>query len=110
MKSKIKTEQTSFTFDELPLPVLIYRKDNGVVLNYNQEARKVLRLTASRGKDLNISAIRPVKLPVFSNRSKSFTNYGSVLHKTSKGEEIYKIVLSKSLKWQGINCFVDFLQ
>jgi len=100
----------SFAFDELPMPVIIYRQDNGCVLKYNKEAKRVLGLSTS-DKALNISKIRPETLSrPKTATSKKPVNFGPVIHRTSKGKEILLAVLRKPISFDGMDCFVDFLE
>ncbi|WP_178377242.1 PAS domain-containing protein [Chryseolinea serpens] len=107
---KGEKSDTSFACDDLPMPVIIYRRDNGCLLKFNKEAKRVFGLPVS-GKALNISAIRSEKLinPPKS-RSKKAVDFGAVIHRTSKGEEILLRVFRKPIHFEGADCFVDFLE
>ncbi|HEY5744499.1 MAG TPA: PAS domain S-box protein [Chryseolinea sp.] len=107
---KGKKGDISFNCEELPMPVIVYRQDNGCVLKFNSEAKRVLGLSTS-GKALNISKIRSEKLPnPPKSRSKKPLRFGPVIHRTNKGKEILLSVLRKSITFQGVHCFVDFLE
>ena len=107
---KGKKSDTSFACDDLPMPVIIYRRDNGCMLKFNKEAKRVFGLPVS-GKALNIATIRSENLinPPKS-RSKKLVDFGPVIHRSTKGEEILLRVLRKPINFEGADCFVDFLE
>jgi hypothetical protein len=42
MKSVVQKKQSVLTCDDLPMPLLIHRQDNGLNLKFNSAAKKII--------------------------------------------------------------------
>jgi len=92
------------------MPVIIHRKDTGLVINYNKVAKKFFGIPA-KGKNITVDRLRPQLLP--SNlmaKTKEFTKYDSVIHHTLKGKKVSLTVFQKQVIWKRQHCFIDFLE
>jgi PAS domain S-box-containing protein len=104
----MKAMKTDFscTIDELPMPVIIYRQQDGQVLKYNKVAKKLFGIPGYT-KPFAISNLRPEKLH---SKLKSATDFGPRIYRSFKGKEISTRVVRKSVLWNNVNCFVEFLE
>jgi PAS domain S-box-containing protein len=111
MKSNKKLLSASFNCDDIPMPVIVHRKSDGLVLRYNQTARKLFQLPVKIGKAVNIRKLRPEKLPLVSlTTPDGFNDFGILHHKTFKGINISLSVLQKHLMLDNAEYVVDFLK
>lgn len=101
----------SFACDDLPLPVIIYRRKDGRVIKYNTEARRVFELPVKGTRSLNINKLRVDRIlkPV-NSKSKSYIDFGPITHYTLKGKEVLFTVLRKVMRWQNEDFYVDFFK
>lgn len=98
-----------FSYDDIPLPVIVHQPHDGVIVNFNQAAKKKLGLS-QESKGLKIKSIRPETPTAKPVEKEGFLDYGKVVHLTSKGAELSLNILRKKIQIDGKEFFADFLE
>ncbi len=98
-----------FSYDDIPLPVIVHQCSDGTIVNFNPAAKKKLGLT-QESKGLKIKSLRPDPLTSKPVEREGFFDFGNTLHRTPKGKEVRLNVLRKKIEHDGQEFFADFLE
>jgi hypothetical protein len=103
-----KIPSSSLSCDDIPSPVIIHKKNSGTIIKFNKAANKLFGLSSN--KSLTVKAIRVKDTLPKPVRAGDFLDFGPVMHRSKKGDNVPMRMLRKTVKFDGHECYADFFE